>query len=158
MGLLTCVYSANPWMGVCVRCHGTGHIVDAAGVNRVTNPAQHEPCRAPHHSDRVRQFVRADAVWAVRKEPHCSEPLIERNGAILEGRADLDGKLPFAVKALPYQTGLQKRKSLRGATRASRAIRPPRFRNKFQTNTLVRKVASGFRQTLWEVGINCLHR
>src|ERR1019366_7612501 len=140
-----------------VRFRGAGRFVNAARVHRVTNPVQHEPCRALHYSERVRQFVRADTVLAVRQEPHCSEPLVERNGAILEDRPDLDGELLLAVKALPCQSCLKKRQSLRGATRAGRAIRPLRFRNKFQTNTLFRKVASGFDQTLWEVGINWFH-
>jgi hypothetical protein len=140
-----------------VRLNGGAHAVAAARVDRVANPVQHEPCRALHYSERLRQLARTDTVLAVRKKPHRSQPLVERNCAVLEDGADLDGELLLAVEALPCQARRKKRQSLRATPRASRPPRPLRFRDQFQTNTRVRKVASGFLQTLWEVWINCFH-
>jgi hypothetical protein len=54
MRLLNAHVPGSPDDGSVVRFHGAEPFVDAACVHRVTNPVQHEPCRALHYSERLR--------------------------------------------------------------------------------------------------------
>ena len=74
--------------------------VSACVAHCLSEPMQHEPCRLLSDADRPGNLVRADAIFAVRQEPHGREPLLQGNSGILKDCPDLDGILFTAVPAL----------------------------------------------------------
>src|ERR1017187_9413438 len=86
---------------------------------------EHEPCRLLSDANIAGQLIGADAVLAVRQEPHRREPFLERDGRILENGIQLDGILPTALPTLPAALVLEPVLPIltgetRGAFRASR--------------------------------------
>src|SRR5260221_3064097 len=90
------------------------------------NPVQHEPCGFLCHADSAMDLVRTDTVFRVGEHPQRRKPFVERKGAILEDRADADGKLLFLLTliALPDFARGKKGYVLAAAARALNAIGP----------------------------------
>jgi hypothetical protein len=135
-----------------VRFNRTSHLIDSAVVLRVPDTMQHEPRRLLSYLKCARDLVRTYSVLAVRQQPHCGEPLIESDGAILEDCPDVNRELLPAFQARPHQPRLEKRQAVRGATRAFRAFWALRFRNYFQADRGVREVPDCLHQTTVNIG------
>src|ERR1700739_470495 len=66
-------------------------------------PMAHEPCRLHGDFQRAAQLMAADALLARAEQERRLKPLVQRNVALLENSADLDGKLLAAGVTL-FQT------------------------------------------------------
>src|SRR5665213_2197759 len=69
--------------------------------HRVADAMRHEPCRAVGDAERALQFEGGDAVLARAHHVDTEYPFRERNLAVLEDRANEDGKLLATLVALP---------------------------------------------------------
>src|SRR5437660_6363395 len=133
------------------------HLIDSPMVLSVPNAVKHEPRSFLRDFQCSTNFIGTDAVFAVRKQPHCGEPFIETNCRILEDRADLNAELFAAFKARPYQASLEKRKVLGLAARTFWAFWPLRLGNSFKAHHSVRKVPNGLHQTTVNIECFCFH-
>src|SRR5207247_1775629 len=70
-----------------------GHLVDRAGMLRVANAVQHEPRSTLGYFDVTGYLVGTNAVLAVRKQPHSTQPLVQFDRRILEDSANLNREL-----------------------------------------------------------------
>ena len=77
--------------------------------HRFAEPLKHKPCRLLGDAKRPRQFVRTDAVLAVRQHPHRNQPLVQAKSRILKDRLDLDRELLVAAVAKPDAPRLDER-------------------------------------------------
>jgi len=102
-------------------------------------------------------LVRTNSVLAVGKQPHSTEPFVQLDWRILEDRPDLNRELLPAFKASPRKTRLNKRQTLRRATRALRAFRPFGLGNSIQANHRVRKVPDCLKQPAFFVQLDRFH-
>lgn len=130
---------------------GAAELVEGLRLNRHPEPVQHEPCGFLGNAQVAGDFVAADAVLAVHEQPHRGQPLGERNRAILENAADLDGELFPAVFALPDPAGLHERAINRFAVRAADAIRPAEGRDELSRHVHVREIGDRAEQGVWGV-------
>ena len=103
------------------------------------------------------QLIGTNTGPAVGQEPDRGEPLLQRDGAVLENGPDLYGELLFALKALPNHAGCKKRQSLGATARAFRTTGPFRFRDQFQRSFGIRKITNGNRQAFGKFGFKSLH-
>lgn len=126
-----------------VGLNRVSHLVDASSVHRMANPLKHEPRATLSDLDVLGKFVAADAVLAVREQPHCSEPLIQADSAVLENRADFNRELLPATEAGPHAPRREKRQLLAFALRAFGASRPLRSRYYFQADIWIGEVPYG---------------
>src|SRR5258708_9562230 len=98
---------------------------ERSAMQSLTNPLEHEPCRALSHPDSLTEFIATDPVLASDQHPDGDHPLIKTDGGILEHGFNLDGKLLLAVIAEPDAARLDKRMLLGTATWAEHdSIRP----------------------------------
>jgi len=125
-----------------------GHLVDGSVVLGVPNAVQHEPCSLLGYLKCACDLVRTNSVLTVCQQPHCSKPLIETDGRILEDSSDFDAELLPAFETRPHQASLEKRQAFAGASGALRSLGPLGFRNSFQANHGVRKVPDGLHQAV----------
>ena len=87
---------------------------------------EHEPRSLLSYLHRAVKLPRTDAVLAVRDQPHCGQPLIQPERAILKDSSGLDGELTALVAfvALPAIVLFLKGHIVRSATWALHAIAP----------------------------------
>src|SRR5207248_2379234 len=83
----------------------SAHLVKRTALNRQSEPVHHEPRGFLGDAKIAGDLVAADAVLAVDEHPHRGQPLRERDRAVLEDAADLDGELLPATLALPDAPG-----------------------------------------------------
>jgi len=127
---------------------GAGHLVDRPGVLRIPDAVHHEPCRLLGNFEGLPDLVRANAVLAVRKHPHCAEPLVETYRRILEYGADLYRVLFLAVSALPNEARRKVGRVLAFASRTySFTLGPFNSSNLVNTRLVVAVVPYGAHQT-----------
>ena len=105
------------------------HLLNGAEAHRQTDAMVHVPRALLRDAERPGHFVGAYPVLAVSDHPDCDKPLVEREGAILENRADLGGELLARVLflALPKAAGRDKTNVRATARRAVNAFRPTKL-------------------------------
>ena len=135
----------------------SGHLVDAASVHRVPKTLQHEPSGLLSNAKIAGDLVGTDSVFAVSKQPHCDQPLVEWNRGVLENRADFNRELLAAIQAGPHQARLKKRQFFPSAAWTLRAVFPLRLGYCFQARHGVREVLHCFQQTAFFVQLNGFH-
>ena len=134
------------------------HFVDGSVMHGVADTMIHEPSCLLGYLDGPGDLIRADAVLAVGNEPHCTEPLLERDWAVFEDRADLDGELLPTFEARPQIARCQERKSITAATRTGWTLRTPlRFLSSLEAYLRVGKVLDSALQTFWNFGVDIAH-
>ena len=94
--LSLCMKRASP--PIMVSSASTGPVppifLEAAALHSLTNPMEHEPRGLLSDFQIARDFVTADPVLAIDYQPHGDQPLVERERAVLENRADFNRELP----------------------------------------------------------------
>src|SRR5207253_2122857 len=102
----------------------------------------HEPRGLLRDLHVARDLVGADAVLAVRKQPHREEPLVEADRRVLEHRADLARKLTLRVLrlALPQVARRDVADLFRAAGGAGDAVWPADRLHVVDAGIRVRKV------------------
>ena len=88
------------------------------GLHGEPDTVEHEPCGLLSDSERARDFIGANPVFAVGQQPHGNHPLVHPERRILEDSPDFDGELLLAPFAEPDSPRRDKR--VRGVA-ASRA-------------------------------------
>jgi hypothetical protein len=71
-------------------------------LHRKPNPMEHEPCGLLCDSKRTVDFVGANTILAIRNEPNCDKPLVERKRRILKDSPDLARELPLGMLRLAF--------------------------------------------------------
>lgn len=139
-----------------IRFDLSGHLVDASSVHRVPKALQHEPCGLLRDANSASDLVAAHSILAVGKQPHRAKPLVQSYRAVLENRADLNGELLFAVKALPHQARFEKREPFGLAAWTLRAVRPLSSRYRLKTYHRIGEMLDALHQVRWkDYGIVC---
>lgn len=116
-------------------------------LHRAANPVIHEPRGFLGYAQRPRNLATADAILAIRYEPHRNKPLVQTEWAILEDRAYLNRELPPRVMAAALPLALLlKEADFRAATSRAfyNAIRPAPSRYVITTILRVREVQYSF--------------
>ena len=114
---------------------------------RQSNPMEHEPCGFLTDSKAAVDFPGGNTILGIGDQPHCSQPLVETDGAVLEDRPDLDGKLTLRVmgRALPAKLILEETDAGATAIRALHyAVWPALFRQVFEAVSGAGKVEDCF--------------
>jgi hypothetical protein len=111
-----------------------------------TNPVKHEPSRLLSQAEIAGDFVAAHAVLAVRDKSHRREPFAQRDGRLVEDRADLDGKLfpAFCGAALPDSASFEEHRFPGFAVRAGYTLGPTLARKVVQSIVRIVKVNNRF--------------
>ena len=133
----------------------TTELAAALGLQRETEPRQHEPRGLLGHVQRTRQFVAADAVLAVDEQPERGQPLLERDGRVLKDGSDLEGELRpgMLTVALPDAGLLEVGHAVRPTGRALHdAIRPPDRHDGFVSVLVVDEEQNGLLESF---GLGC---
>lgn len=101
-------------------------LLERTRLHRNADAVNHEPSGLLRDADSAVDFVRTDAVLAVRHHPNCHEPLVQTEGRVLEDGSDLDAELTARVCALTLPLALirQKGNVRASARRADDAVRP----------------------------------
>ena len=124
-----------------------GCVAELTPLHDFADALQHKPCRRLSNSNRLCEFITADAVFAVRQKPECDHPLIKSDRRIFHDRLDLDGELLLAGVAEPEPARLNKRVLCRSTSRAKNvAIRPAQFLCKLKSAIRIGKIRNRFLQ------------
>ena len=113
---------------------------------------KHEPCRLLSHADGLGDLVAADAVLAVADHPNDQQPLLKRDGRVLENGSYLGRELTvfMGALALPLPLILKERHVVPSASwTGNDTIRPTLNSHILQAVIEVREVQDGFLQSLW---------
>src|SRR5207248_720378 len=132
----------------------------AALLHRQTDSVQHEPSGFLSDAQVAADLVGANAVLAVRNEPHRRKPLVKTERRILKDGSDLDGKLRLrmASLALPVTPRRHKTDILGIAVRAHNAARPAIECKVVQAVVRVREIDDRVLQGLRGDRLNGAHR
>jgi hypothetical protein len=116
---------------------------------------EHEPCGFLSHSKRFRNFATANAILAVKDQPHCRKPLVQTERRVLEDSSNLHRELSprVAFAALPAQLILQEADTRTAAPWTGNAVLPLGATGDeiVQAVLLIREVQDRFLQGLWFV-------
>src|SRR5258708_17278901 len=85
---------------------------------------QHEPCAFLCDSQSAMNLPRRNTVLAVCEHPHSRQPLLQRDGRVLEDSSEFHRELPSAIAALESLLSLEVVRLLSETGRTLCAIRP----------------------------------
>lgn len=131
-----------------INFHFASQLRSSLVLHGFANPMEHEPCGLLSQAEVSRDLVTADAILAVRHEPHGREPLTQWNRRLIEYSADFDRKLfpAFRRAALPNPTSLEEHGFLGCAVRTLHAIGPAFARKIVQSVVRIVEVNNRFGQ------------
>jgi len=135
-----------------VRFDLAGQFVTKLLLMGQPDPMQHEPRGLLTDSESAVNLPRRDAILGVGNEPHCSEPLVQANGRILEDSSDFDGKLAALMMGSALPTKILRQKTHAGTTAGwafHDAIRPALGGQIFQAICRVGEVYDGLLKGLY---------
>lgn len=121
-----------------------GQLVKRAGLHCKPDSVEHEPCGLLADLQVLGDLVAADAVLAIRDQPHGAQPFVQADSGVLEDGPDLDRELLFAVQAFPDQARFEEREPLGRTLRANRPVRPAQLSHELDTHLGIGKVLHRF--------------
>lgn len=95
-------------------------------------------------------FIRTNAVLRVDDQPDGSQPLVQTDRAIFHDGSDLDAEVLLALQADPCAASLNKRMSVRLATRANDSVRPADSNHAAQRSFCIGEVFDSLNKCFWE--------
>ena len=120
-------------------------------LQRQPNAVHHEPCGFLSDAKTFANFITTDSVLVIRNHPHCGEPLVKADGAILEDGPNLCGEFaPWVMRAAFPSAPRSIEADLDGATGwTGYTVRPALGNHLTQAVVRVGIVDDCFLQGLW---------
>jgi hypothetical protein len=131
-----------------VNLNLTGQLRSRLVLHSFADTVKHEPSGLLGQTKVSRDLVARNAILAVGNEPHGGEPLAQRDGRLIENRADLHRELlpAFRGAALPNSASLKEHRFLGRAVRALYAFGPALARKVVQSVVGIIEVNNRFGQ------------
>ncbi len=137
-----------------VRFASAAHLRNASFLHCEADALQHKPRGLLRHAKRAMQFVRANAIFAVGREPHGGKPLIQTNRRIFKDRPDLGGKLLLRMwgAAFPNLRVFKERHLVRITARTTHDLWPADADKELKSVLWIAEIRDCFEQCF-----GCLH-
>lgn len=134
-----------------VNLNNVVHLGKGFGLHGKPDAVEHEPSGLLSHTNGTVNLVGANAVLGAGDHPDSSEPLVQRDGAILENGSHLDRELPLGVLilALPQSAGSDVAHVVAATSRADDlAVRPPQLNHEVLTYVRIGEIPDGSEKSL----------
>lgn len=130
---------------------------ERASLHSKANTLEHEPRGFLSDANGAMDFIRTNAVFAIRNHPNCGKPLVQTERRIFENGSDLDAELAFCMGALALPLLLVgKKRHIGSATsRANNSIGPSAGCQIVKTVISISKVNDCLLQCLRGIGLPC---
>lgn len=130
-----------------------GHTLKRPSLHHKANPMEHKPSSLLRHTEVSPDFVATNSVFATDQQPHCREPLCERDWRIFKDRSDFNRELPMIVvnATLPDTAGTNEKDFFASAPWANNPVRPTQGNHELQAGIFIGEVADSFGQSLGRI-------